>query len=224
MEKITPVIGYVGVSAFIDYLKHESADMMADTLMADHKDFGTASILEVAVKQAVSQDDELDSKAYELQEYAWILPKSVTRKRWFRIISEGDERAFYDDSEALESAWESVTDAISSAACQVLFNDVPTLYAFHKKLSEGNRANGIRSPRRYIPSWVRRSVYHRDRGKCHWCGRIVAAYDSQTQFDHLIPLADYGVNDVTNIVLSCGKCNRKKSGKTRPARKQDRHW
>lgn len=67
-----------------------------------------------------------------------------------------------------------------------------------------------------IPEWVKHAVFHRDRGMCAACNRdisglVVAQPDKH--YDHMIPLALGGLNDVTNIQLLCEKCNLEKSSK-----------
>lgn len=64
-----------------------------------------------------------------------------------------------------------------------------------------------------IPAWVRRAVYYRDRGLCVFCHRdLTGTINLQTEenFDHIVPLAASGMNDVSNIQLLCGPCNRRK--------------
>ena len=64
-----------------------------------------------------------------------------------------------------------------------------------------------------LPEWVKRAVFFRDRGKCASCnsdlsGILTAQPDRH--YDHIVPLAEYGINDVTNIQLLCATCNRGK--------------
>jgi len=65
-----------------------------------------------------------------------------------------------------------------------------------------------------IPQWVQRPVFYRDRGLCGYCGKDLSGnlnIWSEDHLDHIVPLAKGGLNDVTNIQLLCGDCNRKKS-------------
>ena len=42
---------------------------------------------------------------------------------------------------------------------------------------------------------------------------------NQTEFeryDHIVPLASHGANDVTNLQLLCEECNLKKSARSEP--------
>jgi hypothetical protein len=67
-----------------------------------------------------------------------------------------------------------------------------------------------------IPSWVRRAVFFRDRGFCAICHRDLSGVlniSNIEHFDHIVPLAQGGLNDVTNIQLLCQDCNLKKSHK-----------
>lgn len=65
--------------------------------------------------------------------------------------------------------------------------------------------------RRNIPKWVQRAVFFRDRGSCVICNKDISglvSLNSKENFDHIVPLARYGFNDVTNIQLLCKECNQ----------------
>ncbi len=70
--------------------------------------------------------------------------------------------------------------------------------------------------RAHIPEWVRRATFFRDRGMCAACNSdlsgLVTVHNDK-HFDHIIPLAEGGINDVTNIQLLCGTCNLKKGSR-----------
>lgn len=64
-----------------------------------------------------------------------------------------------------------------------------------------------------IPKWVRRAVYFRDRGMCVRCYADLSGtlrVSSAENFDHIVPLASGGLNDVTNVQLLCQACNSRK--------------
>ncbi len=71
--------------------------------------------------------------------------------------------------------------------------------------------------RTQIPTWAKRAIYFRDRGRCVFCNTdlsgILSLQDS-VNFDHIVPLSDGGLNDVTNLQLSCEKCNKKKGNRS----------
>lgn len=67
-----------------------------------------------------------------------------------------------------------------------------------------------------IPEWARRAVYFRDRGRCVACNcdlTGLVSLQSDDHFDHIIPLRQSGLNDVTNLQLLCAQCNLKKGSK-----------
>lgn len=55
---------------------------------------------------------------------------------------------------------------------------------------------------------VRMAVWARDGGSCNRCGS-----KEKLHFDHIIPIAKGGGNDVKNIQILCEPCNLKKSDK-----------
>jgi len=60
--------------------------------------------------------------------------------------------------------------------------------------------------RRAIPDDLKQYIWTRDQGECQACGA-----NAEIQFDHIIPLAWGGSNNVENLQLLCGPCNRSKS-------------
>ena len=66
-----------------------------------------------------------------------------------------------------------------------------------------------------IPSWVKKAVFLRDKGRCVKCSKDLTgliASDSNLHYDHIVPLNLFGANDPTNIQLLCADCNIRKSG------------
>ena len=64
-----------------------------------------------------------------------------------------------------------------------------------------------------IPSWVKRAVFYRDRGFCVFCPTDLSGnFDSlpRENYDHMVPLAQGGINDISNIQLTCEPCNKSK--------------
>ncbi|MEU4664190.1 HNH endonuclease signature motif containing protein [Micromonospora chalcea] len=82
-----------------------------------------------------------------------------------------------------------------------------------------------RLKRKRPPVWARRAVFFRDHGRCAACGTDLSGLlDAlpHEQFDHIIPLARGGLNDVTNLQLLCRRCNNKKSDRARQPSSQYR--
>lgn len=55
---------------------------------------------------------------------------------------------------------------------------------------------------------TRRNIAVRDNSTCQYCGRVLQTYEYQ--IEHVVPRARGGVSEWTNLVLSCGGCNKKK--------------
>lgn len=68
-----------------------------------------------------------------------------------------------------------------------------------------------------IPIWVKRAVYHRDKGRCVFCNTDLTGLVNtltNSNYDHIVPLDLYGTNDPCNMQLSCEKCNKQKTNKS----------
>ena len=78
-----------------------------------------------------------------------------------------------------------------------------------------------------VPAWAKRAVFYRDRGMCSLCQKDLSGMLSSQpdlQYDHVIPLAVGGLNDVTNIQLLCQECNSSKSDKIKPVSNIYESW
>ena len=101
----------------------------------------------------------------------------------------------------------------------LLFNEMMAQQVSESKLDEmpeefisNFKRDGVLKRCR-IPQWVQRAVFYRDRGLCVSCkidlSGLINVW-SEKNFDHMVPLAHGGLNDVTNIQLLCNECNQKK--------------
>lgn len=85
-------------------------------------------------------------------------------------------------------------------------------------------------PARRVPAKLRDAVIERDGGACRECGIRVRRdkrdkYDSGrdlAEVDHIVPVADGGSNDKSNLRLLCLGCNRRKAGADARRRNQQR--
>lgn len=71
----------------------------------------------------------------------------------------------------------------------------------------------------YFKKWIKDSIVHRERGLCHYCGHHVvtpAIPNQEYDIDHMVPIAQGGTNDPTNLVLSCPVCNNVKRASVQP--------
>ncbi|WP_448191760.1 HNH endonuclease [Azospirillum sp. sgz301742] len=135
--------------------------------------------------------------------------------------------AWVSESARFHEAVDELTDEIF----HVLFNDVGFLQAFNELCASHiedsgfgeelkTRAGTLKRVR--IPKWARRAIFHRDKGECRACKRSLAAMINQLEserYDHIVPLAQFGANDVTNLQLLCEPCNLKKAAEREPVSK-----
>lgn len=141
-----------------------------------------------------------------------------------------------------QGPYEELLEKMSEEIFFILFLNRHTLQRFNllishqiqdKELEELNivdlpffRKNGM-IKRVNIPRWVQRAVLHRDRGMCVSCNKDLSGQISVGgigNFDHIIPLAKGGINDVTNIQLLCEKCNKTKQSKNIPTSIKYEKW
>lgn len=61
------------------------------------------------------------------------------------------------------------------------------------------------------PAWAKKAVFFRDRGQCVLCNKDLSGLvnlANTKNFDHIVPLSLYGLNDITNLQLLCMECNQ----------------
>ncbi|SIT57201.1 conserved hypothetical protein [Mesorhizobium prunaredense] len=138
-----------------------------------------------------------------------------------------DEETFYDFA-AQSERYQASIDELIDEVFHVLFNDVRFLESFNGLCATyidlsgfgDELKNGSRHLKRVsIPAWAKRAIFHRDKGECRECKRSLAATVNQVEnerYDHMIPLAKFGANDVTNLQLLCEPCNLKKAARRQP--------
>jgi len=56
-------------------------------------------------------------------------------------------------------------------------------------------------------------LYKNQAGKCFYCKEVLGTGRASWHADHYIPLSKGGSNDISNIVIACSTCNRKKHNK-----------
>lgn len=150
---------------------------------------------------------------------------------------------FYDWFIQNKQSFEDLFDKITDEVFYILFADHSFLLKFNKIVStliknvEGLRdfdfpedkldKNGT-IKRCTIPKWVKDAVFHRDHGKCVFCGKDLTkqyTHSNIANYDHIIPLSKYGANDPCNIQLTCENCNLSKNDREdNPQYKYERWW
>lgn len=68
-----------------------------------------------------------------------------------------------------------------------------------------------------IPEWAKRTIKFRDHGYCVQCHKDISEFRrniSDIHIDHIVPLAEGGLNDISNLQLLCEHCNTKKGNRS----------
>jgi hypothetical protein len=84
-----------------------------------------------------------------------------------------------------------------------------------------------RIARKTPPKWARSAVFFREQGVCARCGTDLSGLLSALpvrHFDHIVPLANGGLNDVTNLQLLCESCNSRKAAGLQSPNRRHRRW
>jgi HNH endonuclease len=139
-----------------------------------------------------------------------------------------DVEAYRDDL-ILTGTLEELYDKIAKEVFYLMFNNREALLKFNYIVAEHmtvdireiedikiqklfNKNGYLKRVR--IPEWCTKAVFFRDRGKCCLCTRNLSgtlSINTGKQYDHIVPLAKGGLNDVSNIQLLCSVCNNKKN-------------
>jgi hypothetical protein len=155
---------------------------------------------------------------------AWL----GSRGRSFLDATDDDVAGYYEDLR-VEGQFGELLERATAEVFFVLFQNRHALLLFNKMMADqmGEAAEDDAIDPEYahffsrpgmlrrvaVPSWVQRAVYFRDRGMCVLCTKDlsgVLAIGAEENYDHIVPLASGGLNDVTNIQLLCRDCNSKK--------------
>jgi hypothetical protein len=154
----------------------------------------------------------------------------VPIREWWRAsgraLKDLDEDAIADYYAYLmdEGPLDDVSTQVAREVFQILFLNRAFLRGFHQLIAgevrrarEGsNKSRSWALPRARIPLWAQKAVFYRDRGRCVFCRRDLTGlvnFPSPVNFDHIVPLAHGGVNDVSNLQLLCEACNSKKGAR-----------
>ncbi len=135
-------------------------------------------------------------------------------------------------------------DVISDEVVHILFNDKHFLALFNRLVrnvlidEDGTYSDYVKWPEKArnedgtikrcsIPQWVKHAVYHRDKGRCVFCNKDLTGQVNilnKKNFDHIVPLKDYGTNDPCNLQLTCEHCNKSKGMKDLIPKYKYQNW
>ena len=170
------------------------------------------------------EEDEIEWWIEIMKEYEVGLTK-----RGYKNKDNEDAFTWYQKNEKL--FWQ-FYKVISKEVVHILFNDKLFLQRFNElvrcviideegiysefmKWPAGTRNENGTIKRCSIPQWVKKAVFYRDKGRCVFCNKdltgLVNIWNNKN-YDHIIPLKQYGANDPCNIQLTCVDCNLSKGG------------
>jgi 5-methylcytosine-specific restriction endonuclease McrA len=159
-----------------------------------------------------------------------------------------DEYCEYFNELQLTGEIEELCDRLAEEVFFVLFANRSFLYDFNRMMARyvtnytsfsspdevdpnslfTSRKDGCSRLRRAgIPSWAKRAVEFRERGRCAYCKIELGTLRTpikRAEFDHMVPLAEGGLNDVTNIQLLCHICNNEKAAQALRPRLLYERW
>lgn len=99
--------------------------------------------------------------------------------------------------------------------------EVARRVAKHRLKESSQGEQNISAEREAVPRKLRMEVIERDGNACVYCGRMGGVLsqtdvkaDGYMHIDHVIPVAQGGSNDISNLVCSCRRCNLEKGDRT----------
>jgi hypothetical protein len=214
------------IAFLIDNLLHEEMDKIdLDNRRADLVRFaGIPSAIRDLKPTSLPINDALAYYRIEHTPFAtWLSERSTD----FNEADADDVYDYYQDLR-LEGPLDSLVERATEEVFFVLFQNRGLLLIFNdmmaRQVADANNdaipedlGSHFASPgmlrRARVPAWTKRAVYFRDRGFCALCRRDVSGstnVSNLANYDHVVPLAQGGLNDVTNIQLLCEDCNLRK--------------
>jgi hypothetical protein len=212
-----------------------------DAIFELSKPFRKKSAFHIFIESIIREFFINDMHEYDIKNsphslYANIALKEFGLKKYsFEDFISDKKKIEYSDVEAyheeliLTGTLEELYEKIASEVFYLLFNNRQALLEFNYIVAEHMdidlndiEDNSIKKlynnngflKRVKVPTWCKRAIYFRDRGRCCFCNSDLSgslSLISQEHFDHIVPLAQGGLNDISNLQLLCSHCNIKKS-------------
>lgn len=166
-------------------------------------------------------DIEIDFLRIEFDENDYPITSRRRVQNWYKLN---------------KKKFELLADKLCDDVFYILFSNRILLQKFNKIISrdfekfkflksELNERGKIK--RVTIPKWVKKAVFHRDKGRCVICTTDLSGVINKLEpqnFDHIVPLDLFGVNDPTNVQLLCKKCNSEKLNRNTNSSSFYEHW
>jgi hypothetical protein len=130
----------------------------------------------------------------------------------------------------IRNAWEDSVTSLVHTVFHLFMSNKEFLRDFNEYISEcmesdinllmienPEQVDGGEIRRVSWPKWLERAIIFRDKGVCSICRKDVSGtlnLENKYAIDHIVPIANYGSNDPTNLQLLCWECNAIKSNKS----------
>ena len=145
-----------------------------------------------------------------------------------RCFNEAEDDNIYEFMNEVRTseAYDKLLDQTVKEVFHILFQNRSLLLAFngyvsdilsnarHDEVEDLNlsmfKPNGV-IKRVKPPVWAQRAVFFRDRGRCVLCDQDLSGMTNLANienYDHIVPLNRFGLNDVSNLQLLCKRCNQ----------------
>ena len=213
---------------FIDFVVHGVHDEQAERVdleqrLATHRHFASLPAAISDLKPHILPI-ELAFAHHGIDHLSFVQHLADTGRKFDG--AEDDDVYDYMFEIALSEAYEALMQQTVAEVFHVLFQNRSLLLSFNEYVSGILERSDPASAQGYDlsrlaksgtlrrtkpPMWARRAVFFRDRGQCVLCERDLTGLvnlDNVENFDHIVPLALHGINDVSNLQLLCVPCNQ----------------
>lgn len=225
---VQPYTQYSVFHQFIEFIVRNVHDEQAEAVdMAERKGVEAAfadipAALDDLKPVKLPIEAAFDRYGIDYQSFGEFLGDSGRR---FQNADEDDIYEFMNEIR-LSEAYVKLLDQMVKEVFHVLFQNRSLLLTFNEYISDilSNACLGDSEDldlSRFIsggvlrrvrpPVWAQRAVFFRDRGRCVLCDQDLSGLTNLANvenYDHIVPLSRFGLNDVSNLQLLCESCNQ----------------
>lgn len=164
----------------------------------------------------------------EIEKYRFDKEEEESESTFYSEADEDEDdnyeftfRWFEQNSDKFELLFEKMADEVfyilfSNRNFLLKFNELTVLTVREMKFPSDCLTIKGTIKRIAIPNWVKKAVFHRDKGRCVYCSTDLTNLINTltaSNYDHIVPLDLFGSNDPCNIQLACEHCNKSKGNR-----------
>ncbi|MFZ5780400.1 MAG: HNH endonuclease [Pseudomonadota bacterium] len=226
---LQPYKKYTVFHEFIEFIVQGVHAEQADAVDMDERKAAMAAYEDIpAAIEDLKPDKlpiELAFDRYDIEHQSFVEYLSEAGRR-FNEADADDVYEFMNETRSSEP-YEKLLHQTVIEIFHVLFQNRGLLLAFNEYVSgiladvdmdkvedidQSRLAQNGRLRRVRPPIWARRAVFFRDRGRCVLCDTDLSSLinlDNVENYDHIVPISQFGLNDVSNLQLLCVACNQR---------------